>query len=311
MVPDAAIDFLRTGSVEPLLMSIKYSPKYRITLSLANLATLFLMIGCATCNWVSNDNLETVTPDTLAIPVAAADTLPVLMDTTDLNKFSFIKRDTVHASWLTTADYRFLYIGPVTDTIRVNHFLGIHPPPPPPSILADPQDASSQPRIDPIEKKYYRDWGEDPVWKNYRDANLNLVIDTSRTINSSYPVFIQNCDTDTTSVEYGRHLPLIMEAQDSTGNWRPIQEHFMYICGMGVGTIVLPPGRWHCSWHRFIPVIFLSVFAYVWMSQPLFPMPLKDKSITASLKASILPMANIKKRIKKRTPPNKLFGGSA
>jgi hypothetical protein len=42
-----------------------------------------------------------------------------------------------------------------------------------------------------------------------------------------------------------------LEAKDSTGNWRPIEEPYVYMCGNGVGTIILPPTEVVLS---FVPI---------------------------------------------------------
>ena len=54
---------------------------------------------------------------------------------------------------------------------------------------------------------------------------------------------IQNIGTDTITIAYGDFLPLITEAKDSIGNWKPIEEKWTYMCGNGVGSIILPPNE--------------------------------------------------------------------
>lgn len=84
----------------------------------------------------------------------------------------------------------------------------IMPPPPPPPELAESFE---------WEYEYYRG----PV--------------------RSYPVFIKNKSRDTLNISYGAHLPLLIEAQDSLGNWRRIQEHYKYSCSTGIANFHLPP----------------------------------------------------------------------
>ena len=59
----------------------------------------------------------------------------------------------------------------------------------------------------------------------------------------SYPVFIKNLSSDTLQVGYGAFIPLLMEARDSLGNWKKIQEPFMYFCGTGLSHYYLPPNE--------------------------------------------------------------------
>ena len=62
-------------------------------------------------------------------------------------------------------------------------------------------------------------------------------------INYGYPVLLTNNHTDTVTVGYGVILPLEMEAKDSTGLWKPIEKRFIYACGMGLNSIILPPNE--------------------------------------------------------------------
>lgn len=57
----------------------------------------------------------------------------------------------------------------------------------------------------------------------------------------SYPVFISNQTTDTLNVGYGEYLPIVVQAIDSSGNWKNIQSHYRYSCGTGLTHFYLPP----------------------------------------------------------------------
>jgi len=74
-------------------------------------------------------------------------------------------------------------------------------------------------------------------------SKIDIQVDTTIKISGLYPVMLTNLDIDTISIGYGNHIPLIMEATDSFGNWKPIQEISIYLCGNGVGTINLPPSE--------------------------------------------------------------------
>jgi hypothetical protein len=101
-------------------------------------------------------------------------------------------------------------------------------------------------------------------WDKYKrpEANqITITIDTSRIVGSpmgvweyykkpeyrnekmSYPAFIENLSTDTLNIGFGDILPLIIEAKDTEGNWRPIQRPFIYDCGTGLTEFILSPGQ--------------------------------------------------------------------
>lgn len=61
---------------------------------------------------------------------------------------------------------------------------------------------------------------------------------------NAYPVFIQHYSPETVKVGhtgYEEQLGLILEAVDSSGNWRAIEHPFTYMCGFGIHPIVLHP----------------------------------------------------------------------
>lgn len=57
----------------------------------------------------------------------------------------------------------------------------------------------------------------------------------------SYPVFVSNTSPDSLEIGYGEYLSLLLEAQDSTGKWKPIQRPFIYGCGTGLTKFFLLP----------------------------------------------------------------------
>lgn len=57
----------------------------------------------------------------------------------------------------------------------------------------------------------------------------------------SYPIIIKNNSVDTLKVGYGDYIPMIIEAKDSLGNWKPIQKPYIYFCGTGLSMYFLPP----------------------------------------------------------------------
>ncbi|MDP2060163.1 MAG: hypothetical protein Q8J97_10505 [Flavobacteriaceae bacterium] len=178
---------------------------------------------------------------------------PVIIDTSD---FKTSKRE---ATWLSTANYELLYIGEWKDTIYPDYRLKYYPiPPPPPGSNIEPSDTigfhkrlTEHPMF-----QYYIDWMDPSDYKSWRQAQLSISVDTTQRIKNddihvnwdnpyfkAYPVLIENKDHDTITIGYGHYIPLITEAKDSIGNWKPIEEKWIYMCGNGVGTIILPPNE--------------------------------------------------------------------
>ena len=80
-----------------------------------------------------------------------------------------------------------------------------------------------------------------PGYKGHgKFKELNKV---SRGETKSYPVYIKNITKDTLIVGYGIYIPLVIEAKDSLGKWRPIQEPYNYFCGTGLNNYYLPPNE--------------------------------------------------------------------
>ncbi|MDB2473783.1 hypothetical protein N9W70_04965 [Schleiferiaceae bacterium] len=177
---------------------------------------------------------------------------PVIVDTSG---FKTSKRE---ATWLSTANYELLYIGEWKDTIYPDYSLKyypIPPPPPPPSGgKLEPSDTIGYHKRLTEHKMYpyYIDWMAPANYKSWRAADISIKVDTTQRIKNddihanwddpffeAYPVLIENKENDTITIAYGHFVPLITEAKDSTGNWRPIekewQPHGWY------GMVILPP----------------------------------------------------------------------
>lgn len=90
----------------------------------------------------------------------------------------------------------------------VNRFIA--PPPPPPNAESDEKEYK-------WERKFFR-------------GDIK-----------SFPIFVKNNTKDTLNVGYGEYIPMIIEAKDSLGNWRSIQEPYIYFCGTGLTNYFLPP----------------------------------------------------------------------
>ncbi len=184
------------------------------------ISILFFSVYLVSCH-TENKNADT----------QGSRTFPVVIDTVKHEKNVFSDNEE-KITWLSTAHYPFLYIGTLTDTIFANYQLH----------FGYTQPSPSNGNIDL--QKYYIDWLAKK--RNYRygqKANVEIRIDTTKKINNSYPILLTNNTKDTIAIGYGNILPLIMEAKDSTGLWKPIEEPFIYSCGNGIGTIILPPNE--------------------------------------------------------------------
>lgn len=151
--------------------------------------------------------------------------------------------DPFESSWLPTGEYEPLYIGPEKDTIMVDHLLtakfyhGI-----PLEWFKNPDSIPKPEYAD-----YYLDWMDtthSPV--TIEVAELKIFVDTTQKVSgyrASYPVFIKNLFSDTVLIAYGEMINAVMEAKNSEGEWKPIEEPWRWMCGTGVGHVMLPPNE--------------------------------------------------------------------
>lgn len=193
------------------------------------LTTLFL-ISCQTDKKQDVKEIDDLKP------------FPVVLDTLGIDKFLY-SFDDENPTWLSTSNYNFFFIGKVKDTVYLSPFINFTPPPPPPPLPSDSK-TTNQTRIPELEnpfKQYYIEWDEERNYKNWTQSKIDIQVDTATRISRLFPIMLTNRDTDTIFIGYGTHIPLVMEAMDSLGNWKPIQERFIYMCGNGVGSIILPP----------------------------------------------------------------------
>lgn len=215
--------------------------KHLIKISLVGFFIFFV-----SCQTMENGQSVTVENEGLKFPVIK-----------DTSQFVTSKRK---ATWLSTASYGLLYIGKWKDTIYPDYSLKYYsiapPPPPPPGSDFDLSDTLgfykriTEHKIYP----YHIDWEAPNYHKTWQEAKISILVDTTQRVKNedievnknghffdAYPVLIKNKDSDTITITFGDFVPLITEAKDSTGNWRPIEKRKRYKCGMGIGAIILPP----------------------------------------------------------------------
>jgi hypothetical protein len=153
--------------------------------------------------------------------------MPVLLDA------AVVEPAPYHAEFLSTANHNPLYIGPFRDTVRLSRHW--------------------------TELDAYYVYGRDKENLQKPDSGgMELLVDTSVIIANqlafplgslnqiqsfrAYPVLLVNTSGHAWNIGSGFHIPVILEAVDHKGNWRPIEEPYLYKCGTGMNSIRLPAG---------------------------------------------------------------------
>lgn len=147
------------------------------------------------------------------------------------------------AACITVAEFHPIYIGEKNDSIVLNCYSRVHGN----NILGwvvnkwpDSLDLKiyiDTTRIIGSKSRRYTVHPPKPN-KKYKPPTRNY-----RKEIKSYPVIIQNKSNDTLIVGYGVYIPLIIEAIDSLGRWKPIQEQYFYSCGTGLPHFYLIPNE--------------------------------------------------------------------
>lgn len=152
-----------------------------------------------------------------------------------------IKDTSVNIIWMNDGNHNPLYFGKLRDTIRIEGIVGHQYLPPIPQVGHEKSAPIKKGKFD----DYYLEMGHYKNFKNWDSVTLNIQIDTSQFVGNagrkSYPVLIENKYHDTIYIGYGNYIPIITEAMDSNGLWKPIEERFIYMCGSELEAIILPP----------------------------------------------------------------------
>lgn len=148
--------------------------------------------------------------------------------------------------WLSWAGYYPLYLGPRRDTIYADPWL---------KYSQGKPHARSGKGGSLAAQGCFVDWLDKRHFGSADSSSIAIYVDTTRIIANqgdnfnqpepafkAFPIFLVNQGPDTLAIGYGEFLNMIMEARTETGEWKPIEEPFTYMCGNGVGSIVLPPG---------------------------------------------------------------------
>lgn len=165
---------------------------------------------------------------------------PIVLDTLGIEELLDFHEDEI-PTWLSTSNYKLYYIGVEKDTVYLNPFIYSATQPLPFGMKKTILE-NIPVRENPF-KKYYIEWDEEMKYKDWTQCKIEIQIGSTYKISNLFPVMLTNHDTDTIFIGYGSQIPLVMEGIDSTGAWKPIQERYIYMCGVGVSSIILPPNE--------------------------------------------------------------------
>jgi len=192
--------------------------------------TLLVLVITISCNRTTNKDINEV--ETFKFPKIT-------------DRF---KNDTLELTseiWLNYGDHNPYYFGKLTDSISLERYLRpMMPPPPPPG--ADTTQWDFKPKKGKFDE-YFLDWMDNREFERRDSTELFIEIDTTQIINNdgrkAFPVLIQNKSIDTIYIGYGSQIPIITEAKTKNKQWKPIEERYVYMCGNGLHSIILPPNE--------------------------------------------------------------------
>jgi len=193
---------------------------------------------------------------------------PIIIDTLQIDKNQFQTKE------FGVSSSTILYIGNESDSILVDHSIKdlIKPPlpPPPPSYYEEGHSSYKKDSIkyEEIWKKYaqntkdrkeisYFVLGEKVTDKKsfFDSIDLEITVDTTQILKhdvskyqmndyyDGYPIKIKNLSTDTIVIGYESYIPIILQAKDRNDNWKPIEKIYLFSCGNGLRSVLLPPNE--------------------------------------------------------------------
>lgn len=181
---------------------------------------------------------------------------PMIMDT-----FEFIN-SSKQAIYLSEGNYKFLYVGEYKDTIFSNYRLHLYelPPPPPPPSLNKKNKQKTEKNGEELTITDFMEgntvgWMAANYFKHWDSSKIEITIDTAKEISNvnfkdsficatAHPVLLKNMEKDTVLLGVGSYeiyIPLILEAKDSLGIWKPIEKIKKFRgCGNGFRYGIIP-----------------------------------------------------------------------
>jgi len=201
-------------------------------IQLSVLISMLFIISCYT------ENKKDVITENQSKP------FPVVIDTVRIGKFLNLTEDYT-PTWLSTSNYNLFYIGEKKDTIYLSKSIYLISTPPPPPVYSPSTKNKKSTKTEPINKfkGYFIDWDKENNFRSWTQCKVNIEFDTSNKVANFFPLMITNPNKDTITIGYDRHIPLKIEAIDSNGKWKPIQQIHKNMCGVGVNSIILPPNE--------------------------------------------------------------------
>lgn len=142
---------------------------------------------------------------------------------------------TINTNWIRERDHHPYFFGKLNDTILIERNLGLFPE------LYKLDTHFSKGKYD----NYFLLPEEAKEFKIADSVHLLIKVDTAQVINDygrrAFPVLIMNQYNDTVYIGYGDQIPIVAEAISKNGKWEPIEERYIYMCGTGLNSIILPP----------------------------------------------------------------------
>lgn len=170
---------------------------------------------------------------------------PTVIDTLGIDT-TFYKTEEKFPTWLSSFFYELYYIGSLKDSIYLNNcfsstIIPIHFLP----LTTSTKNESTKKKVksENIFQSYFVDWDKDHNYLDYSSAKIEIQFDAGDLKNFALPVMLTNLNSDTIIIGNTNFIPLIIEAKDRSGKWRPIQKHPQNLCGTGVSSIILPPNE--------------------------------------------------------------------
>ncbi len=131
------------------------------------------------------------------------------------------------------------YFGKLTDTVLLFHNIL-----PPLAMRTEGWKMRFRPPAESFDD-YFHDRPVNREIQTWESVKLKVHIDLTQSVQNygrdAFPVLVENATNDTVQVGYGYYVPIILEAKDNKGNWRPLEYLHVYQCGNGVRDILLPP----------------------------------------------------------------------
>ncbi|MEO2071202.1 MAG: hypothetical protein ABGW99_07645 [Zunongwangia sp.] len=193
---------------------------------------------------------------------------PIIIDTLQNNENQYNTND------FGVSSSTILYIGSETDSIEVDHSIKdlIKPPPPPTPPTSYKQN----------DRNFKEDsLKNEEIWNKYSQnvkkrretsyfvlservadkkgffdtIDIEIIVDTTQKLKhdvskyqwddyyEGYPILIKNASSDTIVIGYESYIPIILQAKDENNNWNPIEKIYIFSCGNGLSSVLLPPNE--------------------------------------------------------------------